>query len=138
MAWLVLVVSGMLEAVWATALGRSAGLTRLGPTAVFLVAVTLSMVGLATAMRSLPVGTGYAVWVGIGAALTVGYAMVTGAEPASERNFTCRSGRWWGSWGWHRAARAGGRRGRPCGRPRRPGPWRGPSRLGCRPGRWRC
>ena len=83
MAWLVLVVSGMLEAVWATALGRSAGLTRLGPTAVFLVAVTLSMVGLATAMRSLPVGTGYAVWVGIGAALTVGYAMVTGAEPAS-------------------------------------------------------
>ena len=83
MAWLVLVVSGCLEAVWATALSRSAGLTRPGPSALFAAAVALSMVGLATAMRSLPVGTSYAVWVGIGAALTVGYAMATGAEAAS-------------------------------------------------------
>lgn len=83
MAWLILVVSGCLEAVWATALGRSAGLTRLGPSALFAAAVTLSMVGLATAMRTLPIGTAYAVWVGIGAALTVGYAMATGTEPAS-------------------------------------------------------
>jgi quaternary ammonium compound-resistance protein SugE len=83
MAWAVLVVSGMLEAVWATALGKSAGFTRLVPSVVFAVAVVLSMVGLAYAMRDLPVGTAYAVWVGIGASLTVVYAMATGTEPVS-------------------------------------------------------
>lgn len=83
MAWIVLVLSGVLEAVWATALGRSAGFTRLGPTIVFGVAVVISMVGLAYAMRTLPTGTAYAIWVGIGASLTVVYAMATGTEAAS-------------------------------------------------------
>ena len=83
MSWLVLVLSGVLEAVWATALGRSEGFTRLTPSIVFAVSVTLSMAGLAYAMRELPVGTSYAVWVGIGASLTVAYAMLTGAESAS-------------------------------------------------------
>ena len=83
MAWVVLVVSGLLEAVWATALGRSDGLTRLGPSVVFLIAMVLSMIGLATAMRTIPIGTAYAVWVGIGAALTAGYAMAFGGEPVS-------------------------------------------------------
>ncbi|MFD6057190.1 DMT family transporter [Rhodococcus wratislaviensis] len=83
MAWTVLVLSGILEAVWATALGRSEGFTKLGPSVVFGVALILSMAGLAFAMRSLPIGTSYAVWVGIGAALTVGFAMVTGAESSS-------------------------------------------------------
>ena len=50
---------------------------------VFAVALVLSMVGLAYAMRELPVGTAYAVWVGIGAVLTVVIAMVTGEEPVS-------------------------------------------------------
>jgi quaternary ammonium compound-resistance protein SugE len=81
--WLVLIVSGVLEAVWATALGRSEGFTRWAPTAVFAVALAASMAGLAYAMRGLPIGTAYAVWVGIGAALTAGYAMWTGQEPAS-------------------------------------------------------
>jgi len=81
--WLVLILSGVLESVWATALGRSAGLTRLGPSVVFGVTVVASMVGLAYAMRSLPTGTAYAVWVGVGASLTVIYAMVTGDEPVS-------------------------------------------------------
>jgi quaternary ammonium compound-resistance protein SugE len=81
--WLVLVLSGVLEAVWATALGRSEGFTRLTPTLVFGVAIVASMAGLAFAMRELPVGTAYAVWVGIGAALTAGYAMATGQEPLS-------------------------------------------------------
>jgi quaternary ammonium compound-resistance protein SugE len=81
--WLVLVLSGVLEAVWATALGRSEGFTRLAPTAVFAAALVLSMGGLAYAMRGLPVGTAYAVWVGIGAALTAGYAMWSGDEPVS-------------------------------------------------------
>ncbi|CAM3371396.1 multidrug efflux SMR transporter [Mycobacterium colombiense] len=83
MAWFVLIVSGVLEAVWATALNKSDGFSRLGPSLVFLVAVALSMTGLAVAMRTLPVGTSYAVWVGIGAVLTVAYAMLIGDEPAS-------------------------------------------------------
>lgn len=83
MSWLVLVLSGVLEAVWATALGRSEGLTRWVPVTVFVVALVLSMGGLAYAMRELPTGTAYAVWVGIGAALTVAWAMATGAEPVS-------------------------------------------------------
>ncbi len=83
MAWIVLVLSGALEAVWATALGRSDGLTRPVPTVVFGVAVLASMGGLGYAMRTLPVGTAYAVWVGIGAALTVIWAMAFGGEEAS-------------------------------------------------------
>lgn len=83
MAWIILVLSGVLEAVWATALGKSAGFTRLTPSIVFAVALLFSMAGLAYAMRTLPIGTSYAIWVGIGAALTVGYAMATGTEAAS-------------------------------------------------------
>ena len=83
MSWLVLVISGVLEAVWATALGKSEGFSKLSPSVVFVVAIVASMVGLAYAMRDLPVGTAYAAWVGIGAVLTVIYAMATGDEPAS-------------------------------------------------------
>lgn len=83
MSWFVLVCSGVLEAVWATALGRSDGFTRLGPSVVFALALVASMGGLAFAMRELPVGTSYAVWVGIGAVLTVVFAMSTGQEAVS-------------------------------------------------------
>ena len=83
MSWLVLVLSGVLEAVWATAMDRSEGFSRPAPTIVFGVAIVLSMGGLAYAMRDLPVGTAYAVWVGIGAVLTVAYSMATGAESVS-------------------------------------------------------
>jgi quaternary ammonium compound-resistance protein SugE len=83
MSWFVLVVSGVFEAVWATALGRSEGFSRLGPSIVFVGALVVSMGGLAYAMRELPTGTSYAVWVGIGASLTVLYAMLTGGEPVS-------------------------------------------------------
>lgn len=83
MSWTVLIVSGVLEAVWATALGRSEGFTRPIPSIVFGVTLAASMVGLAVAMREIPTGTAYAVWVGIGAALTVVVAMVTGAESVS-------------------------------------------------------
>ena len=76
MAWVVLIVSGVLEAVWATALGRAEGF-------VFLVALALSMVGLSYAVKTLPTGTSYAVWVGIGASLTVAYGMLSGTEPVS-------------------------------------------------------
>lgn len=83
MSWILLVVSGFLEAVWATALGKSEGFTRLVPSVVFFAALLASMAGLAVAMRELPVGTAYAVWVGIGAVLTVAYAMATGEEPVT-------------------------------------------------------
>ena len=83
MAWLVLVLSGVLEAVWAIALGKSEGFSRPVPSVVFAAGLTMSMAGLAIAMRQLPVGTSYAVWVGIGAVLTVGYSMATGTESGS-------------------------------------------------------
>jgi quaternary ammonium compound-resistance protein SugE len=92
MSWLVLVLSGVMESVWATALGRSNGLTRLLPSVVFVVALVLSMVGLGYAMRSLPTGTAYAVWVGIGAVLTVTYAMVTGTEEVSAARIVLLAG----------------------------------------------
>lgn len=76
MHWAVLLVSAVLEAVWATALSQQSYV-------VFAVAATLSMVGLSYAMKRISVGTAYAVWVGIGAALTVTWAMITGAEQVS-------------------------------------------------------
>lgn len=89
MAWVVLVVSGLLEAVWASALAQSRGLTRAVPAAVFAVAVCLSMAGLAYALRTLPVGTGYAVWVGIGAVGTALYGMAVLDESASILRLLC-------------------------------------------------
>lgn len=83
MAWIVLVASGVLEAVWATALGRAEGFTKLVPSLVFIVALVMSMAGLSYAVKSLPTGTAYAVWVGIGASLTVIYGMLSGTEPVS-------------------------------------------------------
>lgn len=83
MSWLVLVLSGMLEAVWASALAASDGLKRPVPAVVFGVATVASVAGLAYAMRELPPGTSYAVWVAIGATLTVAWAMLRGHEPVS-------------------------------------------------------
>lgn len=83
MAWLVLVASGMLEAVWAAALDASQGFRRWRPVVVFVVAQVLSMLGLAWAMTSIPTGTAYAVWVGIGATLTVVWGLATGKEAVS-------------------------------------------------------
>ena len=83
MAWAVLVVSGVLESVWAIALGRSQGFTRLTPSVVFGVALVLSMAGLAYSLKSIPIGTGYAVWVGIGAVGTAVAGMVFLGESAN-------------------------------------------------------
>lgn len=80
MAWFVLIVSGMLEAVWAAALSESHGFKRWKPSVLFAVSMTASMAGLAWAMRDLPTGTAYSVWVGIGATLTVLWGFVTGQE----------------------------------------------------------
>lgn len=80
MPWLLLLASAALEAVWATALGQSDGLRDPAMTTFVLIALALGMGGLALAVRTIPIGTGYAVWTGVGAALTVTWAMVTGAE----------------------------------------------------------
>ena len=89
MAWIVLVVSGVLETVWAAALSRSAGFTRLVPSVVFGVALVLSMAGLAYALRTIPVGTGYAVWVGIGAVGAATYGMAVLGETVSAARILC-------------------------------------------------
>ncbi|MBS1672705.1 MAG: multidrug efflux SMR transporter [Actinobacteria bacterium] len=83
MSWIVLVVSGMFEAVWATALGKSEGFTKLWPSIIFVTGLGLSMFGLGWAMREIPTPTAYAVWVGIGASLTVIWAMITGDSEVS-------------------------------------------------------
>jgi quaternary ammonium compound-resistance protein SugE len=89
MAWIVLVVSGVLETVWAAALSRSEGFSRLAPSLVFGVALVLSMAGLAYALREIPVGTGYAVWVGIGAVGTAIYGMAVLGEPVTTMRLLC-------------------------------------------------
>ncbi|PWR04706.1 ligand-binding protein SH3 [Micromonospora acroterricola] len=89
MAWLVLVISGLLETAWAIALDRSAGFSRLVPSLVFVVTLVLSMGGLAYALREIPVGTGYAVWVGIGAVGTALVGMVALGESASLPRILC-------------------------------------------------
>ena len=76
-------LSGLLEAVWATALGASEGFTRPGPTVLFGAGLALSMLTLGRAARTIPMGTAYAVWTGIGAVLTVAWAVLTGVEPLS-------------------------------------------------------
>lgn len=83
LSWIVLFASGILEAVWATALGKAEGFTKLWPSITFGVALLASMAGLAFAMRDISTGTAYAVWVGVGAALTVLYAMVFGGDGVS-------------------------------------------------------
>jgi quaternary ammonium compound-resistance protein SugE len=82
-AWALLVLSGILEAVWATALGASEGFSRPGPGLLFAVTLVLSMLTLARAARVVPMGTAYAVWTGIGAVLTVAWAAGTGQEQIS-------------------------------------------------------
>jgi quaternary ammonium compound-resistance protein SugE len=80
MPWIVLLASAGLEAVWATALGASDSFTVLVPSIVFVVALVASMTSLAYAATQIPISTAYAVWAGIGAALTVTWAMATGEE----------------------------------------------------------
>ncbi|WP_326826517.1 DMT family transporter [Streptosporangium sp. NBC_01756] len=89
MAWLILVASGAMETAWAVALERSEGFSRLRPTLIFLVTMVLSMVGLGYALRSIPVGTAYAVWVGIGAVGTAVVGMIWLGESSSAARIVC-------------------------------------------------
>mgnify|MGYP000039477630 FL=1 len=83
MSWAILVGSGVLECVWAAALDKSAGFSRTVPTIVFFVAMALCMLGLSHAVRDIPLGVAYSVWVGIGATLTFAYSAIIGREGAT-------------------------------------------------------
>ncbi|HEV2769849.1 MAG TPA: SMR family transporter [Solirubrobacteraceae bacterium] len=83
MAWTLLIIAGLLEGVWALALKQSDGFSRLAPTVVFAVAGLASIALLALALRDLPVGTGYAVWTGIGAVGAALAGIVLLGEPAT-------------------------------------------------------
>ncbi len=89
MSWILLVISGLFETAWATALSASDGLTRPVPSLVFLATLAVSMTGLALALRTIPVGTGYAVWVGIGAIGTAIVGMVWLGELVSVPKVLC-------------------------------------------------
>jgi quaternary ammonium compound-resistance protein SugE len=89
MAWWVLVVAGVCEVGWAIGLKYTDGFTRLWPSVATVVAMALSVVLLAYAMRTLPVGTSYAVWTGIGAIGTVILGIVLFGEPATALRLGC-------------------------------------------------
>lgn len=78
MAWIVLVIAGLFEVVWATAMKQSQGFTKLWPSVLTITAMIVSFGMLSWSMRSLPLGTAYMVWTGIGAvgAFLVGIAML--------------------------------------------------------------
>jgi quaternary ammonium compound-resistance protein SugE len=83
MPWMLLIVAGLLEVGWAIGLKYTEGFTRLWPSVFTLLAMTLSVLLLGVAMKSLPVGTSYAVWVGVGAVGTAILGMVLFGEPAT-------------------------------------------------------
>jgi quaternary ammonium compound-resistance protein SugE len=82
-AWIVLIAAGALEVVWAIALKHAEGLTRLWPSVVGLTAAWVSFALLALALKSLPVGTAYAVWVGIGATGVALAGIIALGEPVT-------------------------------------------------------
>ena len=83
MAWSILVVAGVLEIVWAYTMKLSHGFTRLGPTVITLIAMVASFALLAQAMRTLPLGTAYTVWTGIGAVGAFLLGILVLNEPAN-------------------------------------------------------
>jgi quaternary ammonium compound-resistance protein SugE len=89
MAWLYLLVAGVFEIVWAIGLKYSDGFTRVVPILVVIGGMAVSLVFLAIAMRSIPVGTAYAVWTGIGAAGTAVVAMFLFGESAAPLRLAC-------------------------------------------------
>ncbi len=83
MAWVILIIAGLFEVAWAIGLKYTDGFTRLWPSVLTLLAIAISMGLLGIAMKSLPTGTAYSVWVGIGAVGTVALGIVLFGEPAN-------------------------------------------------------
>ncbi len=88
-AWLALLGAGLLEVGWALGLKYSDGLTRFWPTAATVVTILLSFALMALALRSLPFGTAYAVWTGIGAVGSILVGMMLYSEPADPVRIIC-------------------------------------------------
>jgi quaternary ammonium compound-resistance protein SugE len=89
MSWLLVIVSGLLEVAWALGLKASHGFSRLGASVFTLVTMLASFTLLSVAVRNLPLGTAYAVWVGIGAVGTALVGMTYYGEPASVARLAC-------------------------------------------------
>jgi len=89
MAWVVLFIAGLFEVVWAIALKYSEGFSKLWPSVVFGLAAWLSFACLSYSLKTLPVGTGYAVWTGIGAVGIAVFGIVWLGEPANYFRVGC-------------------------------------------------
>lgn len=89
MAWLILFVAGLFEVGWAYGLKASRGFTRPWPTAGFLASMAISLALLGLSLKTLPLGTAYAVWTGVGAVGTVILGMALFGEPASFARLAC-------------------------------------------------
>jgi quaternary ammonium compound-resistance protein SugE len=89
MPWVLLVVAGIFEIGWAVGLKYTEGFTRLWPTLATLAAMAVSMALLGLAVRTLPIGTAYAIWTGIGSAGTVVLGIVLLGEPATLIRLFC-------------------------------------------------
>lgn len=89
MHWIVLLLAGLLEVVWAVGLKYTEGFTKLVPSAVTLAAMAGSVILLGLALRALPLGTAYAVWTGIGTVGTVIWGIMMLDEPANAARLAC-------------------------------------------------
>ena len=89
MAWIYLLLAGLFEVVWAIGLKYTEGFTRLWPTLGTLAAMAVSIVLLATAVKTLPIGTAYAIWTGIGAVGAAALGIVLFGDPATWPRLLC-------------------------------------------------
>jgi quaternary ammonium compound-resistance protein SugE len=89
MAWILLVLAGLLEIVWAVGLKYTEGFTKPLPTVITVVAMAASVFLLGIAARDLPIGTAYAVWVGIGAVGTAIFGIVLLSDPTNAARLAC-------------------------------------------------
>lgn len=89
MAWMILILAGLFETGWAISLKYSAGFTKPLPAAATVISMAISLVLLGLALRSIPLGTGYAVWTGIGTVGTVIFGILFLAEPATAARLAC-------------------------------------------------
>ncbi|MBL9118085.1 MAG: quaternary ammonium compound efflux SMR transporter SugE [Verrucomicrobiaceae bacterium] len=89
MSWQLLFIAGLFEIIWATSLKSTEGFTRLGPTVVTIIALLISVGLLGIAARTLPIGTAYAVWTGIGAVGTVLLGIAFHGDPATPFRLVC-------------------------------------------------
>lgn len=89
MAWIYLLIAGVLEIFWAISLKYTDGFSKLWPSVSTVAGMIASFYFLAQALKTIPVGTGYAIWTGIGAAGTAVFGMILFAEPASSLRLLC-------------------------------------------------